>query len=71
MRSHYKIKESLKNLPFHSSEIKKFKKKKKNFTNVRFLSELPVFPKKNKNLTNYQLLRELHFFQNDLKDPKD
>ena len=46
MRSHYKIKDFLKNLPFYSSEIKKFKKKKKNFTNARFLSELPVFPKK-------------------------
>ena len=36
-------------------------KKKKNFTNNRFLSKLPFFPKKVKNLTN-QLSRELPFF---------
>ena len=49
MRSHYKSKDFFKNLPFYSSEIKKFLKKKKNFTNARFLSEIPVFPKKKKN----------------------
>ena len=31
MRSHYKIKDLLKNLPFYSSEIKKLKKKKEKF----------------------------------------
>ena len=56
MRSHYKIKDLLKNLPFYSSEIKKLKKKKKkNFTNARFISKLPFFLKKPKELTNYQL----------------
>ena len=49
----YKIKDLLKNLPFYNNEIKKSKKKKKNFTNARFISELPFFPKKVKNLTNY------------------
>ena len=53
MRSHYKIKDSIKILPFYTSEIKKSKKKKENFTNNRFLSELPFFPQKVKNLTNY------------------
>ena len=62
MTQNYKIKDSLKNLPFYSSEIKKSKQKRTNFTNNRFLSELPFFPKKVKNLTNYQLLRELPFF---------
>ena len=55
MRSHYKIKDLLKNLPFYSSEIKKLKKKKKNFTNARYKSKLPFFLKKPKELTNYQL----------------
>ena len=47
MAQNYKIKDLLKNLPFYTSKIKKFKKKIKNFTNNRFLSELPFFPKKN------------------------
>ena len=49
---------------------KNLKKKKKNFTNARFLSELPFFPKKGKNVTNYQLLRELKFFPKRSKRPK-
>ena len=53
MRSHYKIKDSLKILPFYTSEIKKSKKMKENFTNNRFLSELPFFAQKGKNLTSY------------------
>ena len=52
----------LKNLPFHSDEINKIKKKIKKFTNVRSLSELPFFPKKPKELTNYQLSKEFPFF---------
>ena len=70
MRSHYKIKDLLKNLPFYSSEFKKFKKRKKNFTNARFLSKLPFFLKKPKELTNYQLSRELPFFPKRSKRPK-
>ena len=62
MTQNYKIKALLKNLSFYSSEIKKSKQKRKNFTNNRFSSELPFFPKKVKNLTNYQLSRELSFF---------
>ena len=34
MRSHYKIKDLLKNLPFYSSEIKKLKKKKKKILKI-------------------------------------
>ena len=58
MRSCYKIKNLLKNLPFYTSEIKKSAKKKINFANARFLSELLFFPKNVKDLTNYQLSRE-------------
>ena len=58
----YKKINLLKNLSFYSSEIKKSKKKKKNFINNRFLSKLPFFSKKVKNLTNYQLSKELPFF---------
>ena len=47
MAQKYEIKDLFKNLPFYTNEIKKSKKKKKNFTNARFLSELPFFPKKN------------------------
>ena len=71
MAQNYKIRDLLKNLPFYTSKIKKFKKEIKNFNNNRFLSELPFFPKKVKNLTNYQLSRELPFFQKDLKGLKD
>ena len=60
----------LKNLPFYTSEIKRSKKKNKNFTNNRFLSELSFFPKKVKNLANYQLLREVPFFPKRSKRPK-
>ena len=70
MKSHYKIKDLLKNLPFYSSEIKKSKKKNKEFSNIRLLSKLPFFPKKVKNLTNYQLSRELPFFSKRSKRPK-
>ena len=70
MRSHYKIKDLLKDLPFYSSEIKKSKKRRKNFKNSRILSELPFFAKKVKNLTNSQLSRELPFFPKRSKRPE-
>ena len=70
MAQNYKIKDLRKNLPFYTSKIKKYKKKIKNFTNDRFLSELPFFPKKGKNFTNYQLSRELPFFPKRSKRPK-
>ena len=60
----------LKILSFYTSKIKKFKKKRKHFTNNSFLSELPFFPKKVKNLSNYQLSRELPFFPKRSKRPK-
>ena len=49
---------------------KNLKKKKKNFTNARFLSELSIFPKKVKTLTNYELSRGLPFFPKRSKRPK-
>ena len=49
---------------------KNLKKKKKNFTNARILSELPIFPKTVKNLTNYQLWRKVSFFPKRSKTPK-
>ena len=44
MRSHYKIRNTLKNLSFYTEEI----------NNTKFLSELPFFPKTTKILGNYQ-----------------
>ena len=70
MSQKYKIRNTLKNLPFYTREIKKSKKNKKNFTNNRFLLELPFFHKNVKNLTNYQLSRELPFFPKRSKRPK-
>ena len=55
MRSHCKNKDLLKNQPFYSEEIKSNKKKNKEFSNIKFLSELPFFPKKSKKLTIKQL----------------
>ena len=43
----YKIKNTLKNLPFYSDKKNKIRKKTKTFSNAKFLSELPFFPKKN------------------------
>ena len=70
MRSHYKIKDSLKFYLLILAKSKNLKKKKENFTNNRFLSELPFFPQKVKNLTNYQKSRELPFFPKRSKRPK-
>ena len=55
MRSHCKNKDLLKNQLFYSEEIKSNKKKNKEFSNIKFLSELPFFPKKSKKLTIKQL----------------
>ena len=49
MAQKYKIRNTLKNLPFYSEEIKNFKKKNKKFSNIRLLSELPFFLKNLKN----------------------
>ena len=51
----------MKNQPFYSEEIKSNKKKNKEFSNIKFLSELPFFPKKSKNLTIKQLSDGLSF----------
>ena len=61
MRTHYKNKDLLKNQAFSSEEIKSSKKKNKDFSNIRFLSELPFFPKKHKKLTNTELSKEFPF----------
>ena len=64
-----KLEISLKIYLFILAKSKHLKKKKKNFTNARFLSELTFFPKKVKNLTNYQLSRELPFLPKRSKRP--
>ena len=61
MRTHYKNKDLLKNQAFYSEEIKSSKKKNKDFSNIKFLSELPFFPKKHKKLTNTELSKEFPF----------
>ena len=50
MRSHYKIKDLLKNLPFYSSEIKKLKKKKRKI--LQMLDLYPNYHSFLKNLKN-------------------
>ena len=73
MTSKYKIRNTLKNLPFYSEEIKSFKKKNKEISNIRLLSELPVFykePKKPEKLANIELLKELPFQQKKPKRPE-
>ena len=63
MTSKYKIRNTLKNLPFYCEEIKSFKKNNnKKSNNTKILSELPLFSKKPKKLSNYQLSKELPFF---------
>ena len=62
MAQKYKIRNTLKNLPFYNEWINNFKKNNKKFTNARFLSELPYFSKKRKKLSNYQFSKELPFF---------
>ena len=56
-----KKKDLLKNQPFYIEEIKSNKKKNKEFSNIKFLSELPFFPKKSKKLTIKQLSDVLPF----------
>ena len=70
MHSLSKIKNTLKNLPFYSEEIKSFKKSNKKFSNIRLLSKLPFFPKNIKNFTNYQLSKELQFFPKRPERPR-
>ena len=70
MRSQYKNKDLLKNQPFYSEEIKSNKKKNKEFSNIKFLSELPFFPKKSKKLTIKQLSDVLPFLPKRKKRSK-
>ena len=49
MRSHYKIKDLLKNLPFYTSEIKKSKKKEKFYKCKIFFLNYHFFLKMLKN----------------------
>ena len=62
MHSLSKIRNTFKNLPFHSEEIKSFKKKNKKTSNIKLLSELLFFLKKPKKLSNNQLPKVLPFF---------
>ena len=61
MLSLSEIRKTFKNQPFYSEEINSNKKKNKEFSNIKFLSELPFFPKKSKNLTIKQLSDGLSF----------
>ena len=45
MHSLSEIRNTFKNLPFYTEEIKSSKKKKKKNINIKFLSELPFFYK--------------------------
>ena len=58
MAQNSKNKDTLKNFPFYSEEIKNIKKNDKKISNISLLSELPFFNKKPKGLTNIQLSRE-------------
>ena len=62
MHSLSKIRNTLKNLPFYSEEIKSAKKKDKDFGNIKLWSDLAFFPKESKKLTNIELSKELSFF---------
>ena len=70
MRLHCKNKDLLKNQLFYSEEIKSNKKKNKEFSNIKFLSELPFFPKKSKKLTIKQLSDVLPFLPKRKKRSK-
>ena len=72
MRSHYKIKDSLKILPFNTSEIKKSKKKRNKILQIiDFYQNYHFFLKKLKILLIIKNQENFHFFQKDLKDLKD
>ena len=62
MHSLSKIRNTLKNLPFYSEEIKSLKKRNKKISNIKLLSESLFFLKKPKKLSNNQLSKVLPFF---------
>ena len=62
MHSLSKIRNTLKNLPFYSEEIKSLKKRNKKISNIKLLSESLFFLKKPKKLSNNQLPKVLPFF---------
>ena len=62
MHSLSKIRNTLKNLPFYSEEIKSLEKKNKKISNIKLLSELLFFLKNPKKLSNNQLSKLLPFF---------
>ena len=57
----YRNRNTLKNLPFYSEEIKSVIKENKKTSNISLLSELPLFYKEPKKLTNVELSKELVF----------
>ena len=70
MAQNYKNKNTLKNLPFYSEEIKSVNKKNKKTSNIELLSELPFFDKKPKELSNKELSEALPFTPKKPKRPK-
>ena len=62
MHSLSKIRNTLKNLPFYSEEVKSLEKKNKKISNIKLLSELLFFLKNPKKLSNNQLSKLLPFF---------
>ena len=65
MRSHYKNKNMLKNLPFYCEQANNIKKTAKNLLMPNFYLNHHFFLKKlkkTKKLSNYQLSKELPFF---------
>ena len=62
MRSHYKIKDLLKILPFYTSAIKKSKKKSKNLPMLEFYQNYHFFLKKLKILLIINYQENYHFF---------
>ena len=62
MHSLSKIRNTLKNIPFYSEEIKSLKKRNKKISNIKLLSESLFFLKKPKKLSNNQLSKVLPFF---------
>ena len=70
MRSHYKNKNMLKNLPFYSEQANNIKKTAKNLLMPNFYLNHHFFLKKLKKLKNSVTInsqKNFHFFQ---KDPK-
>ena len=71
MHSLSKIKNTSKNLPFYSEEIKSFKKATKNLVILGFYLNYHFFLKKLKILLIINYQKSFNFFQEDQKDPEN